>query len=206
MPAHECPAAAAGTFALGDLGVNHVDTAAFYRSPGGILDGEPGPTRYATELVREVLGSRDDVVVATKVGPGITADGEFYQATTADQLRRQVEGNPRRLGRDWLDVVNLRIIKKQGHDSVTERFEALPGRCTRALMCSPSPARAMTPISTRTWLRQGCALTRTTSRCCPERAPRPYDADASAQSSVLEAFERVRHDASCACSSWSWSR
>ncbi|MGN6612796.1 MAG: aldo/keto reductase [Angustibacter sp.] len=110
-----------------DLGVNHLDTAAFYRSPGGILDGEPGPVRYATELIREALGPDDDVVVTTKVGPGITDDGEPYQATRADQLRRQVEENLRRLGRDRLDVVNLRIIKKQGHDSVAERFEALAG-------------------------------------------------------------------------------
>lgn len=156
MSSTQPTAAAAGTFALGDLtinrmglgsmrltvrpdvdqalavlrrafdlGVNHVDTAAFYRSPGGILDGEPGPVRYATELIREALGPDDDVVVTTKVGPGITDDGEPYQATTADQLRRQVEENLRRLGRDRLDVVNLRIIKKQGHDSVAERFEAL---------------------------------------------------------------------------------
>ncbi|HEX3003651.1 MAG TPA: aldo/keto reductase [Angustibacter sp.] len=110
-----------------DLGVNHVDTAAFYRSPAGILDGEPGPVRYATELIRDAFGPDDDVVVTTKVGPGITDDGEFYQATSADQLRRQVEENLRRLGRECLDVVNLRIIKKQGHDSVAERFEALAG-------------------------------------------------------------------------------
>jgi aryl-alcohol dehydrogenase-like predicted oxidoreductase len=108
-----------------ELGVDHVDTAAFYRSPGGILDGEPGPVRFATELVREALGGRGDVVVTTKVGPGIADDGEPYQATTPDDLRRQVEENLRRLGRDRLDVVNLRIIKKAGHDSVSERFEAL---------------------------------------------------------------------------------
>ena len=108
-----------------ELGVDHIDTAAFYRSPGGILDGEPGRVRYATELVRQALAPDDDVVVTTKVGPGIADDGEPYQATTADDLRRQVEENLRRLGRDRLDVVNLRIIKKAGHDSVSERFEAL---------------------------------------------------------------------------------
>ena len=109
-----------------ELGVNHLDTAAFYVSPGGILDGQPGPVRYATELIREALAPYPEgLVVTTKVGPGITEDGTFYQASTPDQLRRQVEENLRRLGRDRLDVVNLRIIKKAGEDSVAQRFEAL---------------------------------------------------------------------------------
>lgn len=109
-----------------ELGVNHVDTAAFYVSPGGILEGEPGPVRYATELIREALAPYDeDLVITTKIGPGITDDGRFSHATSADELRRQVEENLRRLGRDQLDVVNLRIIKKAGHDSVAERFEVL---------------------------------------------------------------------------------
>lgn len=108
-----------------ELGVNHVDTAAFYVSPGGIVEGAPGPPRYATELIREALAPYDDLVITTKVGPGMREDGTFYQASTADDLRRQVEENLRRLGVDLLDVVNLRIIKKPGHDSVAERFEAL---------------------------------------------------------------------------------
>jgi aryl-alcohol dehydrogenase-like predicted oxidoreductase len=109
-----------------ELGVDHVDTAAFYFSPGGLLDVQGGPTRYATELVRDALGtSPDDVLIATKVGPGVDESGEFYQATTAAHLRAQVEENLRRLGRDELDLVNLRIIRKAGADSVAERFGAL---------------------------------------------------------------------------------
>ncbi|MGN6577117.1 MAG: aldo/keto reductase [Nocardioides sp.] len=108
-----------------ELGVNHIDTAAFYFSPGGLLDVQGGPTRYATEIVRDALGSSDDVFVATKVGPGVDEAGEFYQATTAAQLRAQVEENLRRLGREQLDLVNLRIIRKAGADSVAERFGAL---------------------------------------------------------------------------------
>src|SRR3954466_5724004 len=40
-----------------ELGVDHIDTAAFYRSPGGILAGETGGdrVRYATELIRAAL-------------------------------------------------------------------------------------------------------------------------------------------------------
>ncbi|GHJ49696.1 oxidoreductase [Catellatospora sp. TT07R-123] len=109
-----------------ELGVNHVDTAAFYFSPGGIITGEPGPVRYATELIREALSSRyDELVVATKVGPGLDEHGEWAEAVTYAQLRAQVEENLRRLGRDCLDLVNLRIVKRPGRDSVAERFGAL---------------------------------------------------------------------------------
>lgn len=109
-----------------ELGVNHIDTAAFYFSPGGILDVGTGPTRYATELIRDALAPYpEDLVVATKVGPGFDPSTGPYQATTAAQLRTQVEENLRRLGRDHLDLVNLRIIKRAGQDSIEERFSAL---------------------------------------------------------------------------------
>ena len=109
-----------------ELGVNHIDTAAFYFSPGGILDVGTGPTRYATELIREALAPYpDDLVITTKVGPGVDPSTGFYQATTPAQLRSQVEENLRRLGRDHLDVVNLRILKRPGGDSIAERFGAL---------------------------------------------------------------------------------
>lgn len=109
-----------------ELGVNHIDTAAFYFSPGGILGGGTGRVRYATELIREALSPySDDLVIATKVGPGVDRLGHFYQATTEAQLRSQVEENLRRLGRDHLDLVNLRIIRRPGEDSIAERFGAL---------------------------------------------------------------------------------
>src|SRR4051794_9138626 len=109
-----------------ELGVNHIDTAAFYYSPGGILNVGTGPARYSTELIREALAPYpEDLVITTKVGPGVNPEAGFYQTTTAAQLRSQVEENLRRLGRDYLDVVNLRIIKKPGEDSIAERFGAL---------------------------------------------------------------------------------
>jgi pyridoxine 4-dehydrogenase len=110
-----------------ELGVNHIDTAAFYFTPGGLPGlGGTGPATYSTELIREALAPYpSDLVIATKVGPGIDDAGGFTQATTAAQLRTQVQENLRRLGRDQLDVVNLRIIKKAGADSVAERFGAL---------------------------------------------------------------------------------
>lgn len=109
-----------------ELGVNHIDTAAFYVSPGGTLQVGSGPARYATELIREALAPYpDDLVIATKVGPGTDSSGGFHEATTPAQLRGQVEENLRRLGCDHLDVVNLRIVKRPGQDSIAERFGAL---------------------------------------------------------------------------------
>jgi aryl-alcohol dehydrogenase-like predicted oxidoreductase len=110
-----------------ELGVNHIDTAAFYVSPGGTLRVGSGAKRYATELIREALAPYpDDLVVVTKVGPGVDTAGGFYNATNPAQLRTQVEENLRRLGRDHLDVVNLRIMQHpDGTDSVADRFGAL---------------------------------------------------------------------------------
>ncbi|GIE48689.1 oxidoreductase [Amorphoplanes nipponensis] len=102
------------------LGVNHIDTAAFYVSPGGTLGVGEGAKRYATELIRAALRPYpQDLLIATKVGPG-----EQGWARSAAQLRAQVEENLRRLGRDHLDLVNLRL-RGPGHGSCAEEFAAL---------------------------------------------------------------------------------
>lgn len=89
-----------------ELGVNHLDTAAFYGS--------------ANELIRAALAPYPaELVIATKVGPGTDPERGFYNATTAAELRAQVETNLRQLGVDRLDVVNLRIT---GDGSLAERF------------------------------------------------------------------------------------
>lgn len=97
-----------------ELGVNHIDTAAFYFSP----------LRSANELINRALAPySDDLVIATKVGPARGTDGRWTEhARTPEALRAQVEENLRQLGRDHLDLVNLRIL---GTDSVAERFGAL---------------------------------------------------------------------------------
>ncbi|MFB7585833.1 aldo/keto reductase [Streptomyces sp. NPDC056169] len=98
-----------------ELGVNHIDTAAFYFSP----------LRSANELINSALGGPypDDLVIATKVGPGRDTSGAWSEhARTPAALRAQVEENLRQLGRDHLDVVNLRVL---GTDSIAERFGAL---------------------------------------------------------------------------------
>jgi pyridoxine 4-dehydrogenase len=107
-----------------ELGVDHIDTAAFYFSPGGILGVGDGPVRYATELIRRALHPyAGKVFLATKVGPGVLPDGAWGEAWTDAELRYQVEENLRRLGVDCLDLVNLRVFRRT--DPVGERFAAL---------------------------------------------------------------------------------
>ncbi|MFE9764479.1 oxidoreductase [Streptomyces sp. NPDC005808] len=96
-----------------ELGVNHIDTAAFYFSS----------LRSANELINRALGPYpDNLVITTKVGPGRDPSGAWLPHAAPDQLRAQVEENLRQLGRDHLDVVNLRVV---GTASITERFGAL---------------------------------------------------------------------------------
>ena len=97
-----------------ELGVNHIDTASFYFSA----------LRSANELISAALAPYpDNLVVVTKVGPGRDPWGEWYSARP-DQLRGQVEENLRQLGRDHLDVVNLRRMRQE---SIAEHFGALAG-------------------------------------------------------------------------------
>ncbi|MGW7821066.1 aldo/keto reductase [Streptomyces puniciscabiei] len=96
-----------------ELGVNHIDTAAFYFSA----------TRSANELINSALAPyADGLVITTKVGPFRDYHGEWGDAARPDQLRGHVEENLRQLGRDHLDVVNFR---RQGQDSIAEHFGAL---------------------------------------------------------------------------------
>ncbi|MGC4769833.1 aldo/keto reductase [Micromonospora sp. DT44] len=109
-----------------ELGVNHIDTAAFYVSPGGTLRVGTGPARYATELIHAALAPYpEDLVIVTKVGFGYDPVDGFHEAVDPAQLRAQVEENLRRLGRDQLDVVNLRLGRGPGAVPLAERFGAL---------------------------------------------------------------------------------
>jgi aryl-alcohol dehydrogenase-like predicted oxidoreductase len=97
-----------------ELGVNHIDTAAFYFSS----------LRSANELISSALAPyADDLVIVTKVGPFRDYSGEWGTSGRPDQLRGHVEENLRQLGRDHLDVVNLR--RMQRWDSIAEHFGAL---------------------------------------------------------------------------------
>ncbi|MGH3387523.1 MAG: aldo/keto reductase [Actinomadura sp.] len=101
-----------------ELGVNHIDTADFYRSENGSV--------RANTLIREALSPYPDaLVIATKVGPVFGPDGPG-QGTAAD-LRPQVEANLESLGLDRLDLVYLRIgmMEPPHGESLAERFEML---------------------------------------------------------------------------------
>lgn len=83
-----------------ELGVTHYDTAHFY--------GDGTANRYLIEA----LGNPHDVVVVTKVGarPAERGPMPMIPAPRPEQLRAQVHDNLRTLGRERLDVVNLRRI------------------------------------------------------------------------------------------------
>jgi pyridoxine 4-dehydrogenase len=94
-----------------ELGVNHIDTAAFYFSA----------TRSANELINSALAPYPDgLVIAAKVGPSRDPAGQWR--ADAVQLRGQVEENLRQLGRDHLDLVYLRA---QSKDSLADKFGVL---------------------------------------------------------------------------------
>lgn len=98
-----------------ELGVNHVDTAAFYFSS----------LRSANELINSALAPYpEDLVITTKVGPGRDPSGEWWWARP-EELRGQVEENLRQLGRDHLDVVNLRIRGRDSEQDFADAFGAL---------------------------------------------------------------------------------
>ena len=102
-----------------ELGVNHVDTAAWYPTYADDSHAMHDSTalHWANEVIREALRPySEDLVIATKVGPAENVPAR------PDQLRSQVEANLRTLGRDHLDVVYLR---QQGLDSIAEHFAVL---------------------------------------------------------------------------------
>ena len=86
-----------------DLGVDHVDTAQFYGN--GFVNG----------VIREALGSGDDVLIATKVGADPDPGGPIplRLAQRPEELRASVEDNLRALGLDRIPLVNLRRADRQ---------------------------------------------------------------------------------------------
>ena len=80
-------------------GIDHIDTSDFY-----------GP-HVTNQIIREALHPyADDLVIVTKIGARRGDDGSWNPAFSADELTRAVHDNLRNLGRDALDVVNLRLM------------------------------------------------------------------------------------------------
>jgi pyridoxine 4-dehydrogenase len=81
------------------LGVNHIDTSDYY-----------GP-HVTNQLIKEALHPYpDDLVIVTKIGARRGPDGSWNPAFSRDELIQAVNDNHRNLGRDVIDVVNLRIM------------------------------------------------------------------------------------------------
>lgn len=105
-----------------ELGVNHIDTAAFYFSA----------LRSANELINSALSPYpDDLLIATKVGPFRDWSGEWGTSARPEDLRGHVEENLRQLGRDHLDLVYLRRMRQE---SIAEHFGALAELRTAGLV------------------------------------------------------------------------
>ncbi|TCP52976.1 aryl-alcohol dehydrogenase-like predicted oxidoreductase [Tamaricihabitans halophyticus] len=102
-----------------DLGVNHIDTAAFYARAGV----------RANELIRAALHPYpDDLLLATKVGPRFDTDGVTPLAPAGPtELRAEVQRNLTELGTDHIGLVNLRLGGVDGlwDGPVAESFAAL---------------------------------------------------------------------------------
>jgi pyridoxine 4-dehydrogenase len=80
-------------------GVDHIDTSDFY-----------GP-HVTNQLIREALHPyKQDLVIVTKIGVRRGDDGSWLPAFSREELTQAVHDNLRNLGRDVLDVVNLRIM------------------------------------------------------------------------------------------------
>lgn len=103
-----------------ELGVDHIDTAAFYFVA----------TRSANELIATALQPYPEhLTIATKIGPSRTRSSDFGFEPYArpEQLRDQLEENIRQLGRDHMDLVYLRWGTGLGpaEGSVAEHVAAL---------------------------------------------------------------------------------
>jgi aryl-alcohol dehydrogenase-like predicted oxidoreductase len=83
-----------------DLGVDHIDTAQFYENG------------FVNAMIGKVLGRRDGITVASKVGADPNPGGKIplKLAQRPEQLRASVEDNLRSLGVDHIPVVNLRRL------------------------------------------------------------------------------------------------
>jgi len=81
-----------------DAGVNHIDTSDYY-----------GP-HVTNQLIKRALHPYpENLVIVTKVGARRGADKSWTHALSRQELIDAVHDNLRNLGRDTMDVVNLRV-------------------------------------------------------------------------------------------------
>lgn len=98
-PPRDRSAAVAVLRAAIDAGVNHIDTSDFY-----------GP-HITNQIIREALHPYpEELVLVTKVGARRDNEGHWLPAMAPAELTQAVHDNLRNLGRDVLEVVNLRSM------------------------------------------------------------------------------------------------
>ena len=108
-PPRDVNAAIAVLRAAVDSGVNHIDTSDFY-----------GP-HVTNQLIKQALHPYPEgLVIVTKVGARRGADKSWLHARSRQELIDGVHDNLKNLGRDTLDVVNLRVgdVSEPSEDSI----------------------------------------------------------------------------------------
>jgi len=97
-PPRDVDAAIAVLRAAVDAGVNHIDTSDYY-----------GP-HVTNQLIRQALHPYPEgLVIVTKLGARRGDDNSWLHALSRQELIDGVHDNLRNLGRDTVDVVNLRV-------------------------------------------------------------------------------------------------
>ena len=98
-------------------GVDHIDTSDYY-----------GP-HVTNEIIREALSPYpNNLVIVTKLGARRTPDRAWLPAMAADELRAGLEDNLRNLGRERMEVVNLRLMGSEhgpSEGSISRELEVL---------------------------------------------------------------------------------
>jgi pyridoxine 4-dehydrogenase len=115
-PPRDVNAAIAVLRAAVDSGVNHIDTSDFY-----------GP-HVTNQLIKQALHPYPEgLVIVTKVGARRGADKSWLHARSRQELIDGVHDNLKNLGRDTLDVVNLRVgnVSEPSEDSIEEPLTVL---------------------------------------------------------------------------------
>ena len=93
-------------------GVDHIDTSDFY-----------GP-HVVNGIIKKALSPfPKNLVLVTKLGAKRPADGSWQAALSADDLKAGLHDNLRNLGREAMDVVNLRLFGN-GHGPAEGSIEA----------------------------------------------------------------------------------
>ena len=97
-------------------GVNHIDTSDYY-----------GPHVTNQIIMKALHPYPEDLVIVTKLGARRGADKSWIPALSRQELIDGAHDNLRNLGRDRLDVVNLRVggIMKPSEGSIEEPLTAL---------------------------------------------------------------------------------